>query len=167
MTSVVKLALQAILYATFAVVTAYLSVYPTYRYADADNAQLKLSLSHAAKRVKPCVKLTAEQLADLAANMRQPEKCERERLPVTVELDVDGELRFRVVATPSGLWNDGPSSIYERFEIDPGDYTITARLRDSSRLDGWDYVRSERVSLVPGRYFTITFRAETGGFNFR
>jgi hypothetical protein len=32
---------------------------------------------------------------------------------------------------------------------------------------GWDYTHTEDVTLVAGRYLTVTFRAETGGFNFR
>ena len=51
--------------------------------------------------------------------------------------------------------------------VAPGTHTITVRLRDTARTDGWDYEYSERVTLVAGRYFTITFRAETGGFKFR
>ncbi|MDH3848003.1 MAG: hypothetical protein OEV05_09440, partial [Gammaproteobacteria bacterium] len=62
---------------------------------------------------------------------------------------------------------DGPASVYERFEVAPGTHTIIARLRESDRPDGWDYVHSETVTLVAGRYFTVTFRAETGGFSFR
>lgn len=162
-----RILFQVIAYAAFAAVTGYLSASPAYDYADAGNATIKLSLSHAAERVKPCVRLTPEQIAALAPNMRRPEQCERERLPVTVELDVDGETVTRIVAPPSGLWNDGPASIYQRFEVAPGSHRVVARLRDSQRTDGWDYVHAEDVTLLPGRYFTITFRAESGGFSFR
>jgi hypothetical protein len=72
-----------------------------------------------------------------------------------------------LAAVPSGLWNDGPASVYERLTIDAGVHTITARLRDSARETGWDYEYSATADLAPGRYFTITFRAENGGFEFR
>jgi hypothetical protein len=130
-------------------------------------AAIKLSLSHPADRVEPCVQLTPEQIAELAPNMRRVEQCERERLPLTVRLEIDGELLAQIEAPPSGLWNDGPSSVYERFEVAAGRHTITAKLRQSARPDGWDYEHSEDVTLAAGRYFTITFRAETGGFRFR
>ena len=156
-----RVILQAITYACFAVVVGYLSASPAYDYADPGNATIKLSLSHAADRVKPCVRLTPEQIAELAPNMRRPETCERQRLPLTVELEIDGETVVNIEAQPSGLWNDGPASIYERFEAEPGRHTITARLRDSSRTAGWDYVHTEDVTLVASRYFTVTFRAET------
>jgi len=70
-------------------------------------------------------------------------------------------------APPSGLWNDGAASIYARFEIAAGLHTMTARLRDTDREEGWDYAHTQRVTLEPGRYFTVTFRPETGGFDFR
>lgn len=167
MTRLARIALQAVLFAAFAAVIAYLSASPSYEYASAELSTVKLSLSHAAERVEPCVQLTPQQVAELAPNMRQAERCERARLPLTVELEVDGELVLRVVAPPSGLWNDGPASVYERFEFSPGAHRITARLRDSARAAGWDYSHSERVELEAGRYFTVTFRPETGGFSFR
>ena len=52
-------------------------------------------------------------------------------------------------------------------ELPPGEYRITARLRDSARTDGWDYTLTEDVVLEAGRYMTVTFKAETGGFSIR
>ena len=167
MAKVYKATLQALTYLGFVAVVAYLSASPAYDYANADMAAIKLSLSHPADRVEPCVQLTPEQIAELAPNMRRVEQCERERLPLTVRLEIDGELLAQIEAPPSGLWNDGPSSVYERFEVAAGRHTITAKLRQSARPDGWDYEHSEDVTLAAGRYLTITFRAETGGFRFR
>lgn len=167
MNSAARLVVQGLLYAAFAVFLGYLSASPAYDYAAPDKATVKLSLSHAANRVKPCIRLTPREIAELPPNMRRTEKCERERLPLTVELEIDGEIVVSVDAPPSGLWGDGAASIYERFEIEPGEHTVTARLRDSDRGEGWDYAHSEQVVLDAGRYFTVTFRPETGGFKFR
>ena len=167
MSNVVRMSLQVTAYIAFAAVVGYLSASPAYEYADAGTATIKLSLSHAANRVEPCVRLTPEQIAELAPNMRRAETCERQRLPLTVELEIDGEIAATIEAPPSGLWNDGPASIYERFEVEPGAHTITARLRDSDRAEGWDYTHTEDVTLVASRYFTVTFRAASGGFSFR
>lgn len=163
----IRYLVQGLLFVAFMGVIGYFSVQPRYVYAPADLAAIKLSLSHAAERLEPCVQLTVEQIAAMPANERRPAQCTRERLPLRVELDIDGELMLSVVAEPSGLWSDGPGSIYERFNVSPGEHTITVRLRDSAREDGWDYMHSEVVSLEPARYFTVTFKAETGGFNFR
>ena len=167
MANVYKVTLQVLAYLGLVAVIAYLSASPAYDYAAADMATIKLSLSHATDRVKPCVPLTPEQIAELAPNMRRVEQCERERVPLTVRLEMDGELLAQIEAPPSGLWNDGPASVYERFEVEPGRHAITAKLRLSGRPEGWDYAHSQDVTLMAGRYFTITFRAETGGFRFR
>jgi hypothetical protein len=159
--------LQATAYALFALMLGYFASMPSYRYADASLATVKLSLTHTTERVEPCIKLTPEQIAELAANMRHTESCERERLPLTVELDVDGQTIVRSTARPSGLWNDGPASVYERFDVPAGKHTIAVRMRDSARSDGWDFEGSVATDLRPGHYFTVTFKPATGEFFFR
>jgi hypothetical protein len=162
-----RILLQVLAYGSFAYVAGFLSASPNYEYGDRDMAVVKISLSHATDRVEPCVLLTPEEVAKLAPNMRRTEKCERKRLPLAIELDVDGKIVMAMQAAPSGLWGDGPASIYQRFEIPPGRYQVSARLRDSERADGWDYTLTNDVDLVAGRYMTITFRAENGGFEFK
>jgi len=162
-----KIVLQVVAYAAFAAFLGYLSASPGYDYGSDDNATVKLSFSHAAERVEPCVRLTPQEIAELAPNMRRAEQCERQRLPLALELEIDGESVINLEAPPSGLWDDGPASVYERFDVPAGTYTVTARLRDSGRADGWDYEKTETVTLQAGRYFTVTFRANTGGFDFR
>jgi hypothetical protein len=162
-----KLGTQLLLYGGFAAFLGWLSASPAYDYASAEMAVIKVSLSHAADRVKPCVRLSPQELAELQPNMRIPEQCERERLPLLVELDIDGAVVARLQAQPSGLWSDGSASVYERFAVPPGRYVLAARLRDSARTEGWDYMHTETVTLTAGRYLTVKFRAETGGFEFR
>lgn len=158
---------QVLLYGVFAVFIGYLSIAPPYQYADPELAVIKLSLSHAADRLEECVRLTPDEINARALKGERLSDCERERLPLTVEVDIDGETVLRVTAEPSGLWSDGPASVYERIGVEAGTHTITARLRDSARESGWDYEHAENVDLSPGRYFTIRFRAETGGFVYR
>ncbi len=167
MINVLRYLLQVIAYAVFAIVVGYLSFWPRYQYASADVAAIKLSLSHATERVVPCVELTPQQVAELAPNMQRTQSCERQRLPLILQLSIDGETTFEYEALPSGLWEDGPASIYQRFDLEPGAHTIMVRLRDTAREDGWDYTHTEDVTLIAGRYMTITFKAENGGFAFR
>ena len=167
MRSAMRYLLQILAYAGFAFIVGYLSFWPRYDYGDVDMATVKVSLSHAAERVKPCVQLTPQQIAELPPNMRRTQMCERERLPLLLQLEVDGEITLDLEARPAGLWADGPASIYERFDLPPGAHQITARLRDTARTDGWDYTLTEDVVLEAGRYLTITFKPETGGFAIR
>ena len=167
MTSVLRHSFQVLFYALFAVVVGYFSVAPEFHYASPEITTVKLAFSHAAERVVPCQQLSPEEVAALAPNMRRTESCERARLPLTVELEVDGELVLTRQAPPAGLWGDGPASVYEKLDLVPGDYTFELRMRDSARETGWDYRHAEEVSLVAGRYVSITFKAETGGFEIR
>lgn len=159
--------LQVLLYVAFAAFTGYLSIAPAYQYADPELAVIKLSLSHAANRVEECVRLTPDEINARALQGESLSECGRERLPLRVEVDIDGQTVIAVTAEPSGLWSDGPSSVYERISVAAGPHTISVRLRDSARESGWDYEQTEGVDLSPGRYFTITFRAANGGFEFR
>ena len=163
----VRLSLQLIAYVAFAGLLGFFATMPKYRYTHPGMASVKVSLSHAADRVEPCVQLTAEEIAELAANMRRSETCQRQRLPLILELDIDDEPTLRLEAAASGLWGDGPASVYERFAVAPGTHRISVRMRDSGRRDGWDYARSDVVILEAGKYFTVTFKAENGGFKYR
>lgn len=167
MVKILRYVVQIFAYMGLALAVGYFSSMPQYDYASAERAAIKVSLSHATDRVKPCVLLTPEEVAALAPNMRRPERCERQRLPLTLELDVDGEAVLSLRALPSGVWSDGPASVYQRFELPPGPHMIAVRLRDSARAEGWDYTHSEDVDLQAGRYLAVTFRPETGGFKFR
>jgi hypothetical protein len=167
MNSLTRGLLQFPAYAVFAISVGYLSLWPRYQYASPNRAVVKVSVSHATKHIKPCVLLTPQQIAELPPNMRRKESCERKRLPLNMEVEIDGDIMLRVQADPSGLWGDGLASVYERFEVEPGIHLVTTRLRDTDRADGWDYSRTEEHMFHQGRYFTVTFKAETGGLIYR
>ena len=97
---------------------------------------------------------------------RKPTSCERGRWPVYVELDLDGQPLYRGTHEPAGLWNDGPSAVYERFEIPAGQHRIEARLRDDGRTSGWTHQASKLVEIGPGQNFVIDFIGTEGGFTF-
>ena len=167
MTFLLRHLFQLLFYAFFAIAIGYFSASPSFQYAPDDAAVIKLSLSHATARVAPCVLLTAEQVAALAPNMRRTESCERERVPLLIELDVDGKRVLSRQALPAGLWGDGPASIYEKITLPAGKYRVNVRLRDTAVNDVWDYTHAEDIELVAGHYLTISFKAESGGFRVR
>ena len=157
---------QLVLYAGFAFAIMIFSGHPPYARVDPHHAVIKLSFSHAGAHRAPCRTLSAEELAALAPNMRSGVDCPRERVPVTVELEIDGERVYRAVLSPSGLANDGPSSVYERFEVPPGRHHVRVRLRDTPREHGFDHEGATEVRLVSRQSFVIDFRPELGGFRF-
>lgn len=155
---------QAAIYLLFAVVIGYFADSPSYRHFPADQAQIKLSFSHGASPRVPCRKLTREEMNALPANMRRTTSCERERLPVEVEVDLDGQPLYHASVAPSGLAKDGPSRVYQRFAVPAGRYELATRLRDTDRADGFDYERKIDIELVPGQSLALDFQPEFGGF---
>lgn len=162
-----RIGLQILAYTLFAVAIGYFSHRPVYSYADPGMAVLKVSFSHATERAEPCVQLTPQEIAELPPNMRQATQCKRERVPLELEVDIDGSTLLDIAAPPAGVWNDGPVSVYRSLDVEPGRYRIGARLRDSGRAQGWDYEMDAAIEMEEGRYYTLTFRAESGGFRLR
>lgn len=157
---------QGVVYTVIAALLGFFADTPTYRHIDDDKAQLTLSLTHSGQHVRECRRLTAAEIAALPPNMRKPTDCPRERLPVLVEVELDGRMIVRESVPPSGLFGDGPSQIYRNFIIPNGSYKLVVRLRDSAREEGFDYRRDAQVVIAPRQRFVIGFRAEAGGFNF-
>lgn len=157
---------QFIAYALFALVVGYFATQPAYTHLDPDKALIKLSFSHAGAHRQECRQLTQEELNRLPPNMRRPMDCPRERRPLLVELELDGEILYRDELPPSGLAGDGASTAYRKFPVAAGSHQLVARLRDSRREEGFDYVKSAEVTLAPQQNFVIDFRPEFGGFLF-
>ena len=162
----VQLVGQAIAYALFAVAIGYFATRPAYTHLDPGKALIKLSFSHAGQRKGDCRRLTPEELAALAPNMRRPLDCPRERLPLRMELLLDGETLFQGELPPSGLAGDGASTVYRKFPVAPGRHRLTARLRDTARTEGFDYESERDVVLEPRQIFVVDFKAALGGFVF-
>lgn len=157
---------QVLCYALFGLLVGYFADSPAYRYLAPNSAVVKLSFNHAGAHVTACRRRTATELAALAPNMRQLTQCPRARVPVRVELDLDGRRLYEAELPPGGLAKDGESSVYQRFTLPVGKHRMVMRLRDSRRKSGFDYVREVAVDLAPGELFVIDFNARAGGFQF-
>lgn len=160
----VGMAGQVLTYMGAAVMLGYFSVSPTYTRLDPGTGVIKLSFSHAGEPETECRRLTQRQLDALAPNMRRPMDCPRRRVPLLVELELDGERIYRASLRPSGLAGDGASTVYQDFPVPAGRYEIAARLRDSRREQGFDWFMERTVEIGPGENLVIDFRANTGGF---
>lgn len=151
----------------FAAGCVYLSTAPVYRHLEADQAIIRLSISHAGQLLGACHQRSKEELANLSRNMRDLQDCPRERSPVTVELELDNRPWYREVVAPSGLSRDGASTIYQRLALNAGLHRITVRLSDSIKSPGFNYQRSELVQLRPEQVLVIDFNRQQGGILFR
>ena len=153
---------QVLLYALFALIIGTFSSAPKYQHLTPDQALIKLSFSHLGKHIATCHQRTPEELAKLPRNMRAPMQCQRERSPVSVEVDLDGTLVYRHVAQPSGLSRDGASSVYQRIEATAGEHRLAVRMKDSVGGGDFDYKRDEVIHLKPGQVLVIDFSQEKG-----
>jgi ferredoxin/coenzyme F420-reducing hydrogenase delta subunit len=157
---------QAVVYALVVGFVGFFATQPAYTWLRQDHALLKLSFSHAGQPLKPCRRMSHEEMMNTPFSERRATDCERGRWPVYVELDLDGQPVYRGTHEPAGLWNDGPSAVYARFEVPAGRHRLAARLRDNGASTGFTVVAEREVELRPGENFVVDFRAGDGGFRF-
>lgn len=163
----VRYFLQAVFYLAFVVFIGYFATAPSYNPVPAGSATVALSFSHATKPAGACRRLSDEELARLPPNMRAPLDCPRKRLPIRVELEIDGTRHVRRKLGASGFSNDRAASFYQKIAVAPGRHRLVVRLRDTARAEGFDYEREAEIDLRPGQQFVIDFHADNGGFVFR
>ena len=167
MPSALSFAGQAVVFAVVAAFVGYFAAHPVYHQVPEGDAQIKLALQHGGARVVDCRRLTAEELAKLPTTERRPNDCSRERVPLVIELSVDGRPIYEDVLPPTGLSRDGASRAYRKFLVPAGQHVIEAKLRDSKRSSGFDYEKRVEAELKPWQNLAIDFNAEKGGFLFR
>lgn len=153
---------QGIAYALFAALVGYFSVAPAYAPLPADAAVVTLSFAHSGQRLAECRARTAEELARLAPNMRNPMACGRERSPVIVRFAVDGEPRYERTLRPSGFSSDGTSYAYAKIFLPAGRHTLTLYLNDAINRPGAVHERRVEVELRPYQILVIEFDPDSG-----
>jgi hypothetical protein len=157
---------QALFYLPLMLIIGYFSSAPVFVHLPPDQALLRLSIAHAGERKQACRERTAEELARLPPNMRAAQDCPRERASLLVELEVDGQLRYRAEAQPAGTQRDGLATLYQRIPLPAGQHRIVVRMRD--RAEGeFNHVRDETLVLAGGASVLIDFNASRGGLEFR
>ena len=174
---------QAVFYALFILVVGYFSTSPAYVHLPPGQALIKLSFSHAGQPAQPCRPRTPEELAQLPPNMRAPLDCARERSPVRIDLELDGQPLYRAELAPAGLRRDGASTLYRRFPVAAGKHHIRVRLKDdvpgltnaasagragaAGALPDYNYAKQAEVTLASGQVFVVDSDARKGGFVFK
>jgi len=162
-----RLLAQVLLFGLFGLAIGVFSRWPAYQALAPGRAVVKVSFTHHGKPVSECHQLSPAELAKLPPNMRAPVQCPRERSPVRIEVDVDGQVAYRHAAMPSGLSRDGASAVYQRIELVAGTHQITVRMNDDARQSGYTHVRADTVVLKPAQILVIDFDSEAGGVTFK
>jgi hypothetical protein len=158
---------QIAAFALFCAGIAYFSNHPAYQHRSPDDAQITVAFSHSGTTIRECRRLSPEEIAALAPNMRQPTDCPRARVPLHFVLTIDDAPVVDRALAPAGIADDGAASAYARLAVTAGPHRITAKLRDSRRESGYDWERTIDVELAPRRSLSVDFSPEAGGFVFR
>ncbi len=158
----VRYLLQAINYTVFMALIWYFATTPSIRVMEDDEAVVTMAFGHAGETIEPCRQISAEELAKLPPNMRKPQDCPRERSPISIELLVDGEVRYSKTMLPPGLFDDGGINIYVSEKISAGEHTIEIKMDDSVRKEGFDYVLKQQVLINPAKILLIGFDSGRG-----
>ena len=86
---------------------------------------------------------------------------------MAVELRVDGQTLYSASLRPSGLWDDGESTIYRRLSLSAGEHRVWVGLRDSGPGDEFDYQTEAIVQLQEFQQLVIDFDNDAHTFTFR
>lgn len=167
MRDMLRYAGQLLFFTAVIAFVGYFSNRPVYHQFSKDQAQIKLGFAHGGARKIDCRKLTSKEIAKLPANKRRPNTCTRERIPLYVQLAVDGKVIYDEHLPATGLYHDGPARTYQKINVSTGLHSITVRLRDSKRVTGFDYETTHQVTLESLQNLAIDFKADAGGFLFR
>lgn len=157
---------QAVLYSAFALVLGYFSVFPRFTHLEAGYGIIRISFSHAGETRVACRRFTQAELDQLAPNMRRILDCPRERVDQFLLVELDGKPVYQQMLPPLGIAGDGAATAYARIKVPAGTYHLRSRLRDSRSGEGFNWDRSEQVTIAPGQNFVIGFQPQTGGFRF-
>jgi len=152
-----KIPVTAFAYIAFAVIVGYLSIWPRFRLIDEGKAMISLSFSHAGQRIHECRKLTQEELNKLPPNMRKPDDCPRERLPIRVVFSANGETLYEAIRMPTGLWKDGSSNVYRRLTVEGGNQHLFIGMNETGESPDFDFTLEQEVELAPGKHLVVEF----------
>jgi quinol-cytochrome oxidoreductase complex cytochrome b subunit/coenzyme F420-reducing hydrogenase delta subunit len=162
-----KIPVTAFAYIAFAVIVGYLSLWPRFQLIGEGKAMISLSFSHAGQRIRECRKLTQEELNKLPPNMRKPDDCPRERLPVRVVFSSNGKTLYEAIRLPTGLWRDGSSNVYKRLTVEGGSQHLFIGMNESGQSPEFDFSLEQDVVLAPGKHLVVEFNDIQQSFVFK
>jgi len=153
--------LMVALLAAFSLLVGALSIWPKFQLIGDGMAMVSLSFSHAGQRIRECRMLTQEELNKLPPNMRKPDDCPRERLPIHVMFKSGDSTLYEETRRPTGLWKDGSANVYRRFQVEAGKQNLFIGMNETGMPGDFDYSLSAEIELRPGDHLVVEFD-ETG-----
>ena len=158
----IRYALQAVNYTIFMALIWYFATAPSIRVLAEDEAVITIAFAHAGELLEPCQRLSGEELAKLAPNMRKLETCPRERSRVIIEATLDGKTLYSETLQPPGLFSDGGVDVYFSASVPAGKHNFEIKMDDSVRKEGFNHTSSQVVDLIPAQIMLVVFEPEKG-----
>ena len=150
---------QAVLYALFFLPLVYFSHSPNFRNLNDNIAVLKVAVRHPGEIIGECTSSTVEGHGMRPSSMTQAiEICPRERSPLQLELIMDGKTLYSATVPPSGLHNDGISSMYRRFELPAGSHHLQIKMNDDVKVEGYNWQLEQEITLKPAQVMVASFK---------
>ncbi len=162
MNKLIRYLLQAFNYSLFMAMVWYFATSPSIQLIADDEAMITIAFAHAGELREPCRKLSAEELAQLAPNMRKLEDCPRERSPVTIEAYLDGGSIYNETLQPPGLFGDGGVDVYFSSKISAGSHRLTLKMNDSLRIKEFNHNLDQQVTIDPAQVLLVDFDSRYG-----
>ena len=152
-----KLLAMCVAAGLFIALIARFSNWPDTNLRDSDQAVISLTFTQAGELLQPCRKLTQEELDQLPANMRKTQECGRERQSVGVVFKLDDKIIYEENLPPTGIWNDGEVTVYQRINIPQGHHRLFIGMRTSARQQGYDYRLESDIELGAGQHLVVEY----------
>ncbi|MCI0534472.1 MAG: hydrogenase iron-sulfur subunit, partial [Verrucomicrobiales bacterium] len=157
---VLQIAAAVVLVFVLGTVTYAFSNLP-YRTPHSSEPELVVSFNHSGAILEPR-KLTKEELAKRLPHMRAQINVTRERVPVRLRVQVDGQTVLDRSYQPKGLSHDGPSMAVARLPMAPGAHYVRVELADTADPGQWTQQWSETVEFQKSRARVVLFDTKAG-----
>ncbi len=132
-----------------------------YRTPHSPEPELVVSFSHGGAILEPR-KLTKEELAKRLPHMRAQVNVTRERVPVRLRIQVDGQTVLDQSFQPKGLSKDGPSIAVARLPMTAGPHQVLVEMADTADREAWTKQWNETVSFETNRTRVVLFDTKAG-----
>lgn len=139
----------------------FLSMKPSYPFYSKDRSLIKITFKHSGKQ--ECRELTEKDTMNELKHMRKTNSpfskirmdCDRKRLPVYVEVDLDNKNILSRTYYPTGMRKDGSTFAYEEIHTAPGTHEIKVKMRDSKEESPFNYIFEKKTETKKGRVAVI------------
>lgn len=140
---VVQIGIQLLAWSLLGLLIVAFADGPPFNPLPADYGRLTLAVAHLSERGHPCRQLSERERMELPPTRRVTEVCERARVPVKIELVVNGRTLLAGAFEPSGLHDDGRVYLVESWLLPAGRYraelTLTGRTQETSRHEVFEF----------------------------